>query len=171
MNIFANVINNWSTYEWVMILGSLLSIFLISNSVTYFLTKNLKYCIPLTLTYINASVLSVLLYFLTSLIFKLDITNLTLLSVLVITVFININWFAFVGYFVKHKDNKNFSLVELFTEYSKDTIRLIIFLLLLIAAICVFLTPSYLPNVIITAVVSGVAMYANTIFVRKFIND
>lgn len=171
MNIINNILNSWSIYEWSLILGSLLSIFLITNSVTYYLTRNFRYLLSLSLTYVVSGLLLIISLFIFVFLFDWEVSNLSFLSVIFITLIININWFSLIGFYNKHKDSKKFSLVSLFKEYRKDSIRISIFLLIISLSVLIFLKGETLYTVSIATLVSIVSIYCNTVFTRNLIND
>jgi hypothetical protein len=171
MNIFLNIYNNWSIYEWIMIGSTFLSIFLISNSITYLLTKNFKYCISLSLTYLISAILTVIGISIYTLIFSISISNISLLSPLITTILIVANWFSLIGFYIKYKNKKNFSLTKLFKEYKKDSIRIIIFITLSILSVSIFLTNEHLTMLLTTLFASTISIYINTVLIRKLIND
>ena len=86
-------------------------------------------------------------------------------------IFITANWFSFVGFYIKTKDSKRFSIEKLFTEYRRDSIRIIIFITLSILAVCIFIQNEYVAMLVNTLLSSSISIYLNTVLVRKFIHD
>jgi hypothetical protein len=170
MNIFINIFESWTMYEWVLLGGSLILIFLLSNLGTYLLTKDWRFNKSISLTYIICAVVYTLTITVAQF-FPVSISYISLIPIPVITLLITINWFTLVSYYSKHRNRKGFSLLELLTEQRKDTIRNIIFLTLAILSVLTFLhgelfllfSTIYIPSV--------VSMYLNTFLTQKFLND
>ncbi len=171
MNIFLNIFNGWTTYEWTMIGGALLSIFLLSNITTYFLTRKIKFCIPLSLTFLSSALLTILFISIFFFLFNITVSNISLISVLITTCLIIMNWLSFIGFYIKTKDYKTFSTTTLLNEYKGDSIRLILFIVFSILAVSMFLTGEYLAMLISTLFVSSISIYLNIVLVKKFLND
>lgn len=171
MNIFINIYNGWTLYEWTMVGGSLLSIFLLTNLTTYFLTRKIQFSIPFSLTFLSSILATILSIFIYTSLFNIAVSNISLISILITTCLIITNWFSFIGFYIRTRNHKTFSITRLFNEYRGDSIRLIIFITLSILAVSMFLTGEYLAMLISTLLISTLSIYLNTILVRRFIND
>lgn len=170
MNIFINIYRNWTVYEWRLILGSTLLIFLLNNIATYILTKKWKLNISLSLTYIGSALIYTLVILLMQF-FPIPLSHMSLIPVLVIALMVSLNWITFISYYHKHKDRKGFSLIELIDEHQSDTIRNIVFLTIAILSVSIFLRGELLLLFINIYITSSLSMYLGTILTRKFIND
>ncbi|MCD4811941.1 hypothetical protein K8R14_05110 [bacterium] len=171
MSIFINIYNGWTLYEWTMVGGSLLSIFILINLTTYFLTRKIKFSLPISLTFLSSLLLIIFSVFIYTSLFHIEVSNISLISILITTCLITVNWFSFIGFYIRTRDYKKFSITQLFNEYRGDSIRLIIFITLSILAVSVFLTGEYLAMLVSTLLISTLSIYLNTILVRRFIND
>ena len=171
MNIFFNIYNGWSTYEWIMVGGSILSVFLITNSLTYLLTRNVKFCIPLSLTYTISILLTIVTILIYTLFPSVGVSNISLISILISMSIITLNWFSFIGFYIKTKGSKKFSLMKIFKEYRGDSTRVILFTTLSVLSLSILLSGELLAMLISTVLVSSISIYLNTVLVRKFIHD
>ncbi len=170
MNIFINILQNWTVYEWVLLLSSLILMFLLSNLTTYLLTKDWNFNKSLSLTYVASAIVYILTIFIAQF-FPVSITHISLTPILVVTLIVTINWFTLVSYYSKHGNRKGFSLVEIVVEHREDTIRNIVFLTLAILSVLIFLRGELLLLFSTIYISSVVSMYLNTFLTQKFLND
>lgn len=170
MNIFINIYENWTLYEWIYLIGSVVLVFLLNNLATYLLTKRWKFNLSISLTYLASVAIYTVAIFIIQ-IFPVSLSHLSLMPVVVITMIITINWVTFIYYYYKHKKRKGFSLIELIEEHRRDTIRNIIFLTLVILSVSIFLRGELLATFVTTYITSSLSIYLGTILIRKFIHD
>lgn len=170
MNIFINLYNGWTVYEWILLGTLLLSLFLLSNLATYLLTKDWRFNKVLSLTYPIAGFLYIILVFLTQFL-SVPVTHLMLIPIFVITLLITVNWSTLITYFSKFKDSKTFSILELTREYRRDSIRNIIFFTMAMLASSIFLRGEILSVFIISYLATTVCIYLNIVLVQRFIHD
>jgi hypothetical protein len=170
MNIFINILQNWTVYEWVLIGRSLISIFLLSNLATYLLTKDWNFNKSLSLTYLICAVVYILIIFIAQFL-PVSISHISLIPILVVTLIVTVNWFTLVSYYSKHRKRKGFSLVELLVEHKRDTVRNIVFLTLAILSVLIFLREELFILFSTIYISSVVSMYLNTFLTQKFLND
>jgi hypothetical protein len=170
MNIFINLYNGWTVYEWILLGSSLLLIFLLSNLATYLLTKDWSFNKVLSLTYPITSVLYIILVFLTQFL-PVSMTHVSLIPIFVIPLLVTVNWSTLITYYSKFKDSKSFSKSELFTEYRKDSIRNIVFLTMAVLAASIFLRGELLSIFLISYLVTAFGIYINTVLVQRFVHD
>jgi hypothetical protein len=170
MNLFINIFNNWTVYEYVLLGSSLILIFLLTNLVTYLLTKNWEFNKVISLTFLISSISYILLIFLTTFI-NIEITHLFLIPILLITVVIVTNWLTLISYYHKFKNSKSFSLMKLKKEHKRDSIRSIIFLTIAILSVSIFLREALLAIFIIAYISSSTSIYISSILIEKFIHD
>jgi hypothetical protein len=170
MNVFMNIYQSWTIYEWVLIGGSLILIFLLTNLATYLLTKNWSFNKPISMTYLLSAFLYILLIFITQFL-PYHTTHLSLIPILVISVIVTMNWVTFISYYNKYKNSKNFSLVKLLKEHKNDTVKNITFLTIAMLPVTIFITDEHLIVIIVIYICSSISMYINTLLSQKFIND
>jgi len=170
MNIFINIHTNWTIYEWILLGGTLILIFLLTNLATYLLTKDWRFITPITLTYLMSSSIYILLVFLIHL-FLASISSFYLIPILAITFLITINWTTLISYYNKFRNNKNFTMLKLNKEYKKDSIRNIVFLTFAILSVSIFLRNNLLYIFIIIYITSVSSIFINTLLVKRFIHD
>ena len=168
MNIFINIYKNWTVYEWLLLGGSLLLIFMLSNLATYLLTKDWRFNLPISMTYVISALIYILILFIISF---LPISHLSTISILLTALLITINWITFISYYKKFKNRKNFLLIDILKEQRKDTIRNIVFLTLAILSIAIFLRGELLFVMLTTYFVTSISMYLSTVLTEKFIHD
>jgi hypothetical protein len=170
MNIFINIFNNWTVYEWIYLSLSVGLLFLLTNLATYLLTKRWKLNLTVSLTYISSGLIYILLIFLTQFLL-IRISHLSLIPVILIFTLITINWITLISYYYKHRDRKGFSFIELVDEHKRDTVRNIIFLTLTILSVSIFLRGELLTLFIITYLASSPSLFLGTFLLKKFSND
>lgn len=171
MSIFLNLYSRWTTYEWMMILGSLLVSFLIINLFSFIFSKNIKICIPISITLVFSGLLSILLMFLYRDVLKIPVSNLSLLSTNFIIIFIAVNWLQFLLPYIKRRKSKKFSIVKLNREYLIDTMGQIILITLPLLFVSFFLRGEQIAVSLTTVLVSCAAIYLCTFLTKKFVHD
>jgi hypothetical protein len=170
MNIFLNIYNNWTVYEWVLTGGLLLLIFLLTNLATYIFTKNWTFNKLISITYAISSIFYIASIFVLNFFIE-DIGYIFIIPIFLIYLFITINWLSFIGYYKANSNKKTFSLVKLLTEFKKDSIRNIVILTISILAVSIFLRGDLLYIFIITYIGSSISIYMCSILASKFIHD
>jgi len=170
MNIFINIYENWTTYEWVLLGGILISTFLLTNLVTYFFTRNWNLNKLLSITYGISSIIYILLIFILQ--FLVDnIGHIFIIPVFLIFLLVITNWFSLIGYYNAKYNSKSFSLIKLITEFQKDSIRNIIILTIAILSVSIFLRGDLLFIFIITYLDTAISIYLTGILANKLIHD
>jgi hypothetical protein len=170
MNLFINIFNNWTIYEWILIGSSLILTFLLTNLATYLFTKNWQFNKSISLTLMISTITYTLLTFITQFL-PIEITSLFLIPILLITVLVITNWITLISYYHKFRNSKSFSLVQLKKEHKKDSVRSVIFLTIAILSVCIFLREELLAIFVITYLSSTISIYISSILVQKFIHD
>ena len=170
MNIFLNIYNNWTVYEWILTGSLLLLTFLLANLVTYVFTQNWTFNKLLSITYVLSSTLYIISVFVCSL-FIQDLSYIFIIPIFLIIIFITINWTSFIGFYKTNSKNKSFSLGKILEEFKKDSIRNIIMLTIAILAISIFLRGNLLYLLIITYITTSLSIYASSMLASKLIHD
>lgn len=170
MNIFINLYNGWTVYEWILLGSSLLLIFILTNLATYLLTKDWEFNKTISLTYPIAAVVYITLVFIAQF-FPIPVTHITLIPVFITTVLLAINWSTIITYYSKFKNSKNFSKLELIKEYRRDSIRNIVFFTIAMLAGSIFLRGELLSVFVISYLTTAIGVYINTVLVQRFIHD
>lgn len=171
MNLFINIYHSKTIYEWLLISSCLLLIYLLMILLTYLLTKKWRFVWPILIAYPVSSFLYILSIFVIQFLPDISITEIYNIPILIITLLLSVNWIAFVTYYAKYKDGKNFSLNQLIKEHTRDTIRNIIFLTVAVLPVSIFLRDSLLMVVIVTYLTTAVTIYINSILIKRFIHD
>lgn len=170
MNFFLDIYRGWTTYEWLLLGSSLLLTFVFTNFITYYLTKNWKFNITISITYLSA-----ILTYISSLIILVlvgtSISHLSLIPTLIVLTVITLNWITFISYYYKYHSVKKFSLLKLIQEYKRDSIRNIIFLSLIILSVTIFIRGEILIILIITFISSILPILLSTLLLDRFSND
>jgi hypothetical protein len=170
MNIFINIYNGWTVYEWVLLTSSVFLIFFLANLFTYITTKKIQFNISLSITYLISIILYILVLVIAQFL-KVEVSHISLLAVGIIPFFVTLNWLTLIFYYRKYKDSKSFSELRLIKEYRKDTVRNIVFLTLGILSILVFLRGELFVLFISIYIPSVISMYLNTFLNLKLIHD
>lgn len=171
MNIFTNIYSRWTFYEWSMIIVSLVIFFIIIILFSYFIVKRIKVLIPITLTFIFASLLYTLLLLIYTSAINISISNLSMLPIPLIIILITINWVYYIYEYSKKIKSKKFSIVKLQKEYEINTMGQIVIITLPCLLISIFLFGEQIAVLLSVAIVSSVAIYLNTFLVKKIIHD
>ena len=170
MNIFINIYENWTNYEWTLWGGLLISVFLLVNLVTYLFTKNWSFNKLISITYAISGIIYILLIFILKFLVD-DISHIFTIPIFLIFIFITINWLSLTGYYKATCKKKSFSLGKLLTEFKKDSVRNILVLTIAILSISIFLRGDLLFVFIITYIDTAVSVYLSGILAGKLIHD
>jgi hypothetical protein len=170
MNLFINIFNNWTVYEWILIGSSLTLTFLLTNLATYLFTKNWQFNKSISLTLIISAITYTLLTFIAQFL-PIEITSLFLIPILLIAALVITNWVTLISYYHKFRNSKSFSLIPLKKEHKRDSVRSIIFLTIAMLSVCIFLREELLAIFVITYLSSTISIYIDSILVQKFIHD
>ena len=170
MNIFLNIYENWTSYEWIYLGGLLISSFLLTNLATYLFTKNWNFNKLISITYGISAVVYIILIFILQFLID-DINHIFSIPIFFIFILITINWFSLIGYYKATFKRKSFSLVKLLTEFKKDSIRNIIILTIAILSVSIFLKEDLLFVFIITYIDTAISIYLSSILTSKLIHD
>ncbi len=170
MNIFINIYNGWTVYEWILLGASVLLIFLFTNLITYLSTKKLQFNISISLTYLISIVLYIIVLIIAQ-VFNIEISHISLIAVGIIPFIVTLNWLTLIFYYRKYKDAKSFSEIELMKEYRRDSVRNILFLTQAILSILIFLRGELFILFLSIYIPSAISMYLNTFLNLKLIHD
>ncbi len=170
MNIFSKVLENWTNYELISIIEIIILIIFLNILLAWILTKDRK-CILFTLTSLFSSVLvTFLTVFFIYLINSSVTENYSFVFLLTIT-FCILNIWAFIGFFVKSRNRKDFDIDFVTREHFTDSLKII-------SLICIFFSIliAYIPgdtrNILISGGISSVlAVLANIALGRIFFKD
>jgi len=171
MNIFLNIYNSKTVYEWILLGSCLLTVYLLTILTTYLLTKKWNFVLPILITYPISALLYILSIYIVQFVPNISITEIFTIPIFIITLLLSINWITFISYYAKYKNSKKFSLSQLIVENKEDTVRNIIFLTVSVLPISIFLRNSLLAIVIMSYLTTSVAIYINSILIKKFIHD
>lgn len=170
MNIFISTYQNWTIYEWILLGTLFLSTFLLTNLVTYSFTKNWSFNKIISITYGISSLVYILLIFLLQFLID-DIGHIFAIPIFLIFILITTNWLSLIGYYKSRRNSKSFSLINLLTEFKKDSIRNIIILTIAILSVSIFLRGDLLFVFIITYIDTAISLYLSSILATKLIHD
>jgi len=169
MEIFLNVWNNWSIYEKTsisLILGISL-IFLIVS--VYFLTKDKMLAIWVSLSLLSSALITVLILWLLNIIFDITIVS-VFIFVPFIVLFVNIlSLGTSIGYYMDHKKDKNFEIVNLKKEFLRDSFQLTVFIFLMFCSLSVFLSSIFLILILVSGGISISVVWINYLLMYKLV--
>jgi hypothetical protein len=171
MNLFLNIYNSKTVYEWILLGSCLFTIYLLTILVTYLLTKKWNFALPILITYPISALLYILSIYIVQLIPNILVTEIFSIPIFIIILLLSVNWITFISYYTKYKNSKKFSLSQLVVENKEDTVRNIIFLTVAVLPVSIFLRNSLLAVVIISYLITSVTIYINSILIKRFVHD
>ena len=139
-NIFINLWESWSTFEKVREGTFLFLIFAIILIATHFDTKEKRMTILIAISLLISAILNIIGIYLSSTILKIDITEIFRLTPVITGILLVSNLGLLIGFYITHKDKKDFQFEQVRAEYFSDTIKQSLFLILLIFAMLLFVS-------------------------------
>ncbi len=168
MEIFTNLWNSWTSYEKLLLSALLLIILLVIPALVWIFTKNKRFSLISLLSILISGILVCVTFFVADLAFKLEITDIFKVVPFVTIFALTLNIGTAVGYFMRNRKRKDFSILEIKQEMKNDTIRLSLSLTLLLVAVAV-LSPSLIIPLLIALGDSLATLWISYILVYKLI--
>lgn len=140
MDIFQNILENWSTYEKIQEIILLLSIPIVSFTTIYLTTKNKNILVFSCIMFVISTLTSIVGIIFSSNVLDVQITEIFRIVPLLTYLLILSNLGVLVGYYIHRKNRKDFDIVQIRREYLHDSIKQTAFLILLGSSIFMFVS-------------------------------
>lgn len=173
MEIFKSIINNWSLYQLLSLVGMFLFVLIFFVFATWIISGKRKEFIKLSLfSFLSATALTILSFIILNIAFKIEITYIFLLTTIVVLLVEVMSIGMILGFFTSQHMQKEVSPLLLRKEALKDSIQLTIFIVLLIMAFILSLTGTPFVFILTTTILSIATIWVNFFLVTLiFKND
>ena len=169
MDIFSTLWNDWTTYQKLLTLAITLLCFVIVPLCIYLFTRSNRITLFSAISMAISGLLSIISFILLRLVFDISLTEIFLISPLIV-IFINIlNLGTLVGFYSLNSRNKAFTFEMLYTEFLRDTFKLSFVLITLFCLCTIFVSSTLLFLLISSLVVSILTIWLNYILLPRLI--
>lgn len=173
MEMFKSIINNWSLYQLLSLVGMFLFVLIFFVFATWIISGKRKEFIKLSLfSFLSATALTILSFVILNIAFNIEITYIFLLTTIVVLLVEVMSIGMILGFFTSQHMRKEVSPLLLKKEVLKDSIQLTIFIVLLIMAFILSLTGTPFVFILTTTILSIATIWVNFFLVTLiFKND
>lgn len=170
MDIFSALWNNWTNYQKILTIAITLLCFAIVVLCIYLFTKSNRITLFSIISLAISGLLTILSFIFLKLVFDISITEIFLISPLIV-IFVNIlNLGTLVGFYNLNSGSREFTFEMLYTEFLRDTFKLSFVLITLFCLCTIFVSSTLLFLLISSLVVSILTIWLNYILLPRLIN-
>ena len=170
MNIFSKVLETWTHYELIMLIGSILLLTVGGITSVWYFIRDKRSLFLAIISSISTLLIVVLTIFVSNLI-GLSISEENSFIFLLTTTISVINLATLNNFLVKHRNRKDFDIDFVTREHFSDSLKLIFFICLFFSILIAF-TNGEIRNIIIgTGISSILAISFNHLLARIFFKD
>lgn len=173
MEMFNAIINNWSMYQLLSLVGMFLFVFLFFVFSTWFLSgKKKEFALLSSISLLLMGILTILSFILLSEAFDVSIRYIFLLTPIIVLLIEIISIGMILGFFTSQNMQKEMKTVSLKKEVFKDSIQITLFIILLIVAFILSLEGLPFTFILTTTILSIATIWINFLLVSLlFKND